>query len=188
MPVTIGAKIEIDFTDPIGLLGDCHRRIERFLGVILAVAAEAGRAELDAEQRRALDTALRYFQQAAPRHVADEEESLFPRLRQSGSGAAIDTLRRLERDHQAIEPWHAELDRLGREWLADGRLDVVAARRFEDLARRLQKVYLPHIALEDGELFPQARQALDVEQLKAIGAEMAARRGVVQPGSGKDGK
>jgi nitrate reductase gamma subunit len=46
MPVTFGAKLESDFTDPIGLLGDCHRRIERFLGVILAVAAEAGGALL----------------------------------------------------------------------------------------------------------------------------------------------
>lgn len=187
MPVTIGAKLESDFTDPIGLLGDCHRRIERFLGVIVAVEEQAGGAELDAEQRRALDTALRYFQQAAPRHVADEEESLFPRLRQSGSAAAIETLRRLEQDHQAIEPWHAELDRLGRKWLADGRIDLVAARRFQNLARRLQEVYEPHIAVEDGELFPQARQALDVEQLREIGEEMAARRGVTQPRSSVDG-
>jgi hemerythrin-like domain-containing protein len=178
MPVTIGAKLESDFTDPIGLLGDCHRRIERFLGVIVAVAERARGAELDAEQRRALDTALRYFREAAPRHVADEEESLFPRLRQGGSAAAIETLRRLEQDHQTIEPWHAEVDRLGRRWLADGRMDLAAATRFQDLARRLQQVYEPHIAMEDGELFPQARQALDAEQLSGIGQEMAARRGI----------
>jgi len=31
---------------------------------------------------RALASALRYFGEAAPKHTADEEESLFPRLRQ----------------------------------------------------------------------------------------------------------
>ena len=178
MPVTIGAKLESDFTDPIGLLGDCHRRIERFLGVIVALAKQAGGAELDAEQRRALDVALRYFQQAAPPHVADEEESLFPRLRQSGSAAAVEALRRLEQDHQTIEPWHAELDRLGRKWLADGRLEAPSAARFESLARQLQGVYQPHIAVEDQELFPQARQLLGGEQLRAIAREMADRRGI----------
>ena len=34
------------------------------------------------ETRVALESALRYFREAAPKHTADEEESLFPRLRQ----------------------------------------------------------------------------------------------------------
>ena len=38
MPITIGAKRESDFTDPIGMLGDCHRRIERFLNVQVTLA------------------------------------------------------------------------------------------------------------------------------------------------------
>src|SRR5690606_13376245 len=140
MPVTIGAKLESDFSDPIGLLGDCHRRIERFLNVILRLADQADGSELDADRRRSLDTALTYFRQAAPRQLADEEESLFPRLRKSGSTAAVEILRRLEQDHQEIEPWHAELDRIGRRWLADGRLDSNDAGRFQELARRLQGV------------------------------------------------
>jgi hypothetical protein len=40
MPIVIGAKRESDFTDPIGMLGDCHRRIDRFLNVLVRVAAE----------------------------------------------------------------------------------------------------------------------------------------------------
>ena len=38
MPITIGAKRESDFTDPVGMLGDCHRRIERFLNVQVTLA------------------------------------------------------------------------------------------------------------------------------------------------------
>src|SRR3954449_12487157 len=81
MPVVIGAKPESNFTDPIGLLTDCHRRIERFLSVLVQVTAQANGGALTQEQRRGLDTALRYFRDAAPKHTADEESTLFPRLR-----------------------------------------------------------------------------------------------------------
>ena len=40
MPIVIGEKRESDFTDPIGMLGDCHRRIVRFLHVLTALAAK----------------------------------------------------------------------------------------------------------------------------------------------------
>jgi len=38
MPIQFGAKTH-DFSDPNGLLTDCHRRIEMFLGTLEAVAA-----------------------------------------------------------------------------------------------------------------------------------------------------
>ena len=38
MPVQIGAKTH-NFSDPTGLLSDCHPRIEMFLGTLEAVAA-----------------------------------------------------------------------------------------------------------------------------------------------------
>jgi hypothetical protein len=31
MPITIGKKIESDYWNPLGLLSDCHRRIEQFI-------------------------------------------------------------------------------------------------------------------------------------------------------------
>ena len=81
MPVSIGATQESNFANPIGLLTDCHRRIERFLGVLVRVAAEARGGPLNAEHRQAMETALSYFHRAAPLHTADEEEDLFPELR-----------------------------------------------------------------------------------------------------------
>lgn len=79
MPVVIGDAAENGFANPIGLLSDCHRRIERFLKTLEAVAGESG--VLDAQCRKALQTALEYFRSAAPKHTADEEEDLFPMLR-----------------------------------------------------------------------------------------------------------
>src|SRR5678809_108738 len=102
MPITIGAKRESDFTDPIGMLGDCHRRIERFLNVLVSVAKYQNGGHLDEEQKTAMATSLRYFREAAPKHTADEEESLFPRMRQKRDPnleAAIRKLEPLEHDH-----------------------------------------------------------------------------------------
>jgi hypothetical protein len=66
MPVQIGAKTH-NFTDPTGLLSDCHRRVEMFLGTLEAVANVIDRPATE-ETRRALESALRYFAQAAPKH------------------------------------------------------------------------------------------------------------------------
>jgi hypothetical protein len=63
-------------------LSDCHRRIEKFLEQIIRVCTTARGGELNAGQREALEVALRYFRQAAPLHTADEETSLFPRVRE----------------------------------------------------------------------------------------------------------
>jgi Hemerythrin HHE cation binding domain len=81
MPITIGAKPSPDFSNPIELLIDCRRRIERFLAVLLTVAADAKGGPMTQQQSREWEQALDYFRNAAPRHRADEEESLFPRLR-----------------------------------------------------------------------------------------------------------
>lgn len=41
MPIEIGQKLESDFRNPLGLLSDCHRRIERFLNALIVIAEEA---------------------------------------------------------------------------------------------------------------------------------------------------
>src|SRR5579871_576381 len=114
MPVQIGAKAH-SFSDPTELLSDCHRRIEMFLGSLRRVADLIDRP-LTEEARSALESALRYFREAAPKHTADEEESLFPRLRRTHSHeiqAALATLDTLEDDHRKAEALHAEVDALG---------------------------------------------------------------------------
>ena len=52
------------------MLGDCHRRIERFLNALLTVATGAKGGPLTNEQQAALSTGLRYFREAAPKHTA----------------------------------------------------------------------------------------------------------------------
>jgi hemerythrin-like domain-containing protein len=179
MPIVIGAKRESDFTDPIGMLGDCHRRIEMFLNVLVRVAEQAKGAALNEEQRGALETALRYFREAAPKHTADEEESLFPRLRQIESAevrALMVRIESLEEEHVCADRSHGEVDSLGRLWLKDGMLPADRAARLLTLVLQLRDLYRHHIATEDNEVFPAAALALFASDRQAIGSEMAHRR------------
>ena len=90
----IGAKPDAGFEDPIGMLIDCHRRVESFLHV-LCLVAERGRGKcLTEEEAAAVNAALNYFRSGGKRHTADEEESLFPRLRGISDGSALEELDR----------------------------------------------------------------------------------------------
>jgi hemerythrin-like domain-containing protein len=178
MAIRIGAKPESDFNNPLGLMRDCHRHVEKFLHVLTTVTEQAHGGALNPEQREALGTALRYFEKAAPLHTADEEVSLFPRLRAANSAGALAALDALESDHREAEPAHAEVDLLGRKWLAEGALSQDEARRLAGLLRTLQETYRAHIAVEDDEVFPLAGRALAPSALREVGREMAARRGL----------
>lgn len=171
MYVQIGGRRESDFTEPLGLLSDCHRRIERFLGALLAVARQG---TLD---RPVVEAALRYFREAAPNHTRDEEESLFPRLRSSSDPRAEEALARveaLEADHREAEEAHRQVESLFGRWLAGG--DCPAG--LVEVLERLSAIYAAHIAVEDGEVFPLAAEVLADEDLAVVGREMAARRGL----------
>jgi hemerythrin-like domain-containing protein len=181
MPVVIGAKPESNFSDPIGLLTDCHRRIERFLAVLVRIAGEAHGGPLTAEQMTALETALQYFRNAAPKHTADEEDTLFPRLRASGrpeAVAAFAQIASLESDHDRADRSHAEVDELGRAWLARGVLSAAETERLSAVLADLTRLYREHIAIEEEVIFPVASRALPADDRLSMGREMAARRGL----------
>ncbi len=135
----------------------------------------------DEETRRALETALRYFHEAAPKHTADEEESLFPRLRTLRSpevGAAFSKLDQLETEHRWAEPLHAQVEKLGLEYLQKGQLSAVQVDEFRAAVTQLAAMYRRHIAVEDEALFPVAAKLLSHGDKQAIAAEMTKRRAV----------
>lgn len=179
MPVQIGAKTH-NFTDPTGLLSDCHRRIEMFLET-LAAAGKVMDAPPSLDTARALQSALVYFRQAAPKHTADEEQSLFPRLRgreEPELKSALSTLDRLEKDHEAVSPLHAEVERLAETYLETGSLSASDVQAFQTAVARLQETYREHIRVEDFTVFPLAARLLSDSDKSAIAQEMATRRKV----------
>jgi hemerythrin-like domain-containing protein len=162
---------------------DCHRRIERFLSVLAQVGAQSQGGPLTSEQRTALETALRYFREAAPKHAADEEQTLFPRLRSVDLPevkAVLASVDSLESDHIQAEKSHVEVDRLGQAWLAAGSLPPADGTRFSGLIAGLAEPYREHIAVEERDVFPLAAAVLGKPQREAMGGEMAAMRGLRQ--------
>ena len=181
MAVQINAKPLAGFDRPIDMLIDCHRRIEHFLEVIVRVVERYDGQALDAEGRQALAAAKHYFANSAPKHTADEEQSLFPRMHSAGAiePATNALLEQLQQDHRTAEDLHGRIDRQLDQWLASSESlpeDSLTTLRL-DLAE-LMHHYSTHIHVEEEQIFPAAAKALTASQLVEMGAEMRARRGL----------
>ena len=174
-----GQSLDHGLEAPFGRLSECHRRIEEFLSVLLTVADRRRGGTLAEADREILTAGLNFFRTVTPRHSADEEQSLFPRLRSSTDPLAQAVIRMvdwLEADHRVVEDHHDAVDVLGRRWLRQGRLPAGDARALREHLVALERLYRRHIAVEDHELYPLARRLLTLAELGAIGHEMAARR------------
>lgn len=181
MLMQIGQKPEHDFNEPIGMLEDCHKRILHFIQALVSLVDMVGAAPLDDDDRNLLEQSLRYFHEAAPRHNADEEESLFPHLRShfdAQSDPVFARLVSLTNDHRWAEAQHAEVEVIGSRWLASGTLRPTDHTRLRTLVHSLSHFYAHHIGVEEKEVFPAARHILSAAEQNTIGQAMAGRRGL----------
>ena len=176
MAIQIGAKPDSGFDNPLGMLQDCHRRIERFLHILCTVAGQASGRSLNQEESDAVTAALHYFQEGGRRHNADEEESLFPRLRAAQPGTAQDDLMRLEADHRHTEQLHRQVEEIYQTWMSASTLDARAQQDLLSATAELERIYTGHIRLEESTVFPHAAQVLTPSAISAIGSEFQARR------------
>jgi hemerythrin-like domain-containing protein len=175
MGIQIGAKPDSGFDDPLGMLKDCHRRVERFLGILCLVVERARGRELTGEERTAAEAALHYFREGGQRHTADEEESLFPRLR-AASAQAEETISRLESDHQEAGEFHDLVEKLYQLWIDHGALSDADTRELLLATGQLKNLYADHIRIEETEVFPFAAKTLDGVSLAEVGSELKDRR------------
>jgi hemerythrin-like domain-containing protein len=176
MTVQIGAKLDSGFEDPIGMLTDCHRRIENFIDVLCLVADRAQHTALSNEESKAVETALEYFRVGGARHNADEEESLFPRLGGPAGEESLVELEGLKQDHQTAGCLHTEVDNLYRKWISDRTLDTVDWQALSVATKKLKALYAVHIQVEEQVVFPRASKTLDEATLELIGQEFKNRR------------
>ena len=161
------------FDDPLGMLYACHGRIERQLATLDRLQRHLPEHGCDVDARGAARGILRYFDTAAPNHHADEEASIFPRLRSALPGRAEALLSDLAREHAALAAHWRHLRPL---------LAGIAAGAHANLSPKdvadVRAAYAAHIAREEAELIPLAARTFDAAILAAIGSEMAARRGI----------
>jgi hypothetical protein len=130
MPVVIGTKAESSFADPIGLMKGLPPPDR---AVLVGAVQVSGQASLMADLRADLETALRYFREVASKLTADEEESLFPKLRSMERPevkAVLAKMAALEDDHAGPARSTRRSNRLGQKCLASGRLSADESQRF----------------------------------------------------------
>jgi hemerythrin-like domain-containing protein len=175
MAIQIGAKPDSGFDDSIGMLTDCHRRIESFLGILSAVVDRARGRGLTDEERSAVRVALQYFRTGGQRHTADEEESLFPRLRKS-TAVSFEEIDRLEDDHHEASDLHGSVERLYSKWIEAGGLGLEETQQLLSQTAHLKQLYSDHIQIEETIVFARASQVLDSHAIAAIGTEFRFRR------------
>ena len=183
MSAHIGTEPGPDFSDPVGLLRACHERVERFAELALTIAGELEEGAPPGEAvQRAAGRVLRYFDDAAPLHHADEETDLLPRLRERLADADAREVPRLmaslSAEHAALAEHWAILRPLLAEIQAGHAMDPAAYRAAAWPFRDLE---LDHLARENRLLLPAAETHLTDDDRQALGAAMARRRGTGVP-------
>jgi hemerythrin-like domain-containing protein len=159
------------FDRPFEMLAACHERVERSLVLLERLAEHLATHGADEAARSAARDVLRYFDLAAPHHHEDEERHVLPALRAQGQAPLAD---RLHADHAAMAQAWAHV-RPALDGVVRGEAGGALAER--PAWRDFAALYRQHAALEDEQALPVARRATDPATERAMGQEMARRRG-----------
>ena len=163
------------FDDPLGMLLACHVRMRRQLGTLTRLPRHVTEHGVDAEARAAATAILRYFDQAAPHHHADEDVSVLPRVAERAPNLAR-LVAAIEADHRnLVRRWRKVRPLLS--GIASGRNTGLPPA----LVRETCNAYLAHLDQEERRLIPAARECLGAAALAEIGREFAARRDAQGP-------
>lgn len=169
MTVTLGKRTPE--ASLLTLLQECHERIRRFAA--LAVRLGSAEHEPPASLAEACVHCARYFSEALPLHVADEDQSLRPRLwgHSARVDEALELMAQQHREHQGpLAQLTAALAALAAAPAQPGLRDAL-----RQIAAPLQEAFLAHLALEEAEVFPVVAR-WSAEQQQAVVLELRERR------------
>jgi iron-sulfur cluster repair protein YtfE (RIC family) len=157
--------------DLVDLLLACHERIRKFAALAVAVAE---RQDLPGDEVvEACVQVHRYFSEALPLHVADEDESILPRLQ--GASPEIDhALRTMHDQHVEHGPKLQSLLRLT-EALRVQSDSAALKSELAVVAADLEQEFHAHLAMEERILFPALRGLPGTIQAEIV-AELRERR------------
>lgn len=166
------------FDAPFEMLAACHERVARMLGLLQRLQAHlASKGQADAAAADAARDVMRYFDMAAPQHHLDEERHVFPTLRESGDAALTALADALQAEHRQMhDAWQALRPALAA--LAEGQWPLAEAAGVFAQWQAFAALYQGHAEREDEQAYPAAQARLDAARCRAMGDEMARRRGV----------
>ena len=168
--------------DVVDLLGDCHARIRYFASLAVRLA-DGERCPVNAAEAAA--RIRRYFAEAYPLHVADENESVLPRLLARAPEAAA-LVERMELEHRRLDAKIPELLTVC-ETLEHGEPGAccAAVAKLRSLGECMHTLLEAHMTNEESLIFPLLREHLTPEDVVAIREEFRARREAFAPASGE---
>lgn len=171
MPISLGQRRK-DPADLVDLLLECHERIRSFVDLAQLAATRADLSQADVTD--ACARVERYFTQALPLHVRDEEDSILPRLR--GRDPEVDqALESMAAQHGEHAPGLRALLAASAA-LGQAPADADARRALASASTALAREFDAHLSLEEDVIFPALRRLLPAAALAEIVDELRARR------------
>ena len=166
------------FDQPIAVLKHCHDRIRKQLATLARLLDHLPRHGADEQARQAAAAVLKYFDQAAPLHHADEEENLLPMLQATARGADLALLDELAPgillDHDQMDTmWQDLHEQLTA--IAAGSAAQLSASNVQHFSER----YTDHMEREETFVAPMAKRLFSAVQMVQLGDAMQLRRGIV---------
>lgn len=174
MPVPVHS---LDFTRPLELMRTSHARIRRQCETLMHLVAKIKKRGGDSKARETSAAVVQRLDVATFHHKEDEEQDLLPRMvasaTKSRGSSLTNMVAEITSEHRVLHRAWIELRAELQEFAAGDRdsLNSLAVDRFV-------KLYRTHILMEEAAVYPLAEMLLSKEDLAAIGAHMAHRRGV----------
>jgi hemerythrin-like domain-containing protein len=172
---------QANFKKPLDVLFQCHHKIAANLEALIRVSETLRKKEVDdfKELFETIDTILNHFSTAGIKHTQDEEDSLFPRMRDYSETVVsdvFDVIAQLEKQHRKAANIEASLGKMLVNMATDASPESNKLDLFCDLSESLYDLYRPHIQMENEFVFPAAAKILSDDELLAVGKEMYLRR------------
>ncbi len=164
-----GSRAPLDVVDR---MLDCHVKIRHFIDL----AKKLGEDRIPAKEATEVAASIvRYFTQALPHHVADEEQSVYPRL--LGKAPRVDgALKAMVDQHSAHRAELEELIGICSAIATDPSTYVPALSALLRVANSLGNEFEEHLELEEAVIFPAMRELLSADELSQIETELRNRR------------
>jgi iron-sulfur cluster repair protein YtfE (RIC family) len=159
---------------PVELLQACHDRIRHFLELSRTLAHNPSAPK--AQIADAAGAVFRYFNEALRLHEADENETLFPRLRKAFAAQPVgEAAQSMVTQHHAIDELVSELVHLCEVIQRNPEMLPSVAEQFTHITAALQQMFEDHLRLEESVIFP-ALAHFPTAELEAMTREMEQRR------------
>ncbi|HSY29719.1 MAG TPA: hemerythrin domain-containing protein [Burkholderiaceae bacterium] len=168
-----------DFDQPIAVLKHCHDKIRKQLLTMQKLLDHLPEFGADLDAKQGATAILRYFNEAGPKHHADEEQDLLPMLQSTAVDDDAKCLNALMPEimleHQQMEVLWQSLA-LQLKQVSFGDSSTLSANEVEKFAA----LYTSHMEKEEANIAPMAKRLFTPAQMAQLGLAMRRRRGIDQ--------